>query len=375
MPQADAFETAAEHAVFLGAYQMYYGPYGSMQDPAERQKLLRETAQAIDDCVNGRACGSDKQEKVLKALVQYNAGRELQHMMLTNSTNRERMRSMEYRERGYGGQPLLDPAGIQRSLASGKDHGKPYADPTARRVTDETRRFRNSGGTSRISRSHGTAKDPYFQLNEAEVKGKIDPSYLRERELMGDKFLEDYGKLIDYYSRARREGHYRFIPAGETHVFDGLGNQRRLANPDRFAELQREQQSPGVQSALEAHRRSLGTISGGLTDDGQVHIIGDGFDPRKLGIGEMQSAEGTGVKVDDLRKDGKLEGLGNARAITRVVNQRIKEVAEKKIRPASGAARSPGSAPPTNTYVNVTLSPEGFGKFLDEIWPPSAARR
>lgn len=385
MPQADAFETAGEQAVFLGAYQMSFGPYGAAQGDTKRNEILQKTATAIDDCVNGRSCGADKQELVLKALIQYNMGQDIKRMMLTNNTNKERMRSIENYGKGKDGKNWLNTQEIENSLATGKSFTYTNGpDKMVRANRGETSQSK-IGKKSDISRKAGTGKDTYYQLDEGTVNASIDSNYLKEREILGEQFLKDYGLFLDTYAKPEEGAHYKFVKARETYVYDEGAGKRTLDPNALFEERVQEQQKKEIQEAMKTYRQSLKPVEGQLQADGKMGMNLSGMRSDVIGLGEMATVNPVnfpGLNVEDLKKDGALDSAGNAKAVARVVNQSIRQAAEAKLAEdaAAARARSPASGPPIsgakpNTYVNVTLSPKTFGDFLDEIWPTKEKRR
>lgn len=388
MAQADAFTTAGEQAAFLGAYQMYFGPYGKITNEQERNKVIRETAQSIDDCINRRGCDDEKQKKVLKALMQYNMGQDVKRMMLTNNTNKEAMRSIDNSGTAPAkGQAALNQGEIERALGRGRD--------VSVDKSDQVKPYQSSKAAS-LSRGAGSTKDPYFQLDEAEVTHKIDDTYLREREILGAKFLKDYAAFLDDFSAtdgriAKR--FYKYVPAkadGKIHVYEGSGsaidcytneslckeNGRNL-NQERLSEVQSDQQNPKVREMLANYKRDLRPIQGFRGDDGRAHITGTGSSPQDLGFGQMAEfdpAQFPDVNFSDLMENGKIPAANRSRAVARVVNRQFARTAadaEKSRAPASN--QNQGTNP--NWIHNITLSPESFDQFLDEIWPSAADRQ
>lgn len=384
---ADAFTTAGEQATFLGAYQMSFGPYGSANGTKEdREKMIRETAKAIDDCLNGRACNNEKQEKVLKALVQYNMGQDIKMMMLTNNTNREKMKSLDYAAdptKKANHQGYLNQAEIEASLGRGKSVSVDQTDPIKPyQVSKE----------AALTRTTGSTKDEFFQLAEEKVNHSIDAEYMQEREILGEKFLNDYGAFLDGFATTEDKHErrfYKYVPSkadSNVYVYDesqsGISDNRKRfsVNQERFAEVQSEQQNPNVRKALADYKGRMTKIEGRQGEDGKVQITSEGSSPQELGIGEMANidpSEWDGVDFKDLMQDGKITDANRARAVARVINTSIvkagkdKQQEEEKSRKlASGA-----SADNPKWIHNVVLSPESFDQFLDEIWPTSAKRR
>lgn len=393
LAQADAFSTAGEQAAFVGAYQMYFGPYGRITNEEDRNKLIRETAASIDDCINGRDCGADKQEKVLKALMQFNMGQDVKRMMLTNNTNKEAMRSIDNsadamtRAKGQG---VLSQSEIEQALGRGRDVTVDTADKVKPYQTAKT---------TNLSRSTGPTKEPYYQLNEAEVTHKIDDTYLREREILGEKFLKDYSAFLDDFSAADdriSKRFYKYVPTkadGKIYVYEGKGsvincykdekwcreNGSLALNQERMSEVQIEQQNKKVREMIATYKQNLKPIQGFRGEDGKAHITGEGSNPQDLGFGEMAEidpAQFPEINFSDLMENGKISAANRSRAVARVVNAQFKRAADEadKEKAKDRKIASAGEKNP-NWIHNITLSPQSFDQFLDEIWPSAAGRQ
>lgn len=384
---ADSFATAAEQASFLGAYQMWYGPYGTQTDPAEREKQLRETAKAIEDCIQGRDCGEEKQKKVLKALTQYNFGQDIKRMMLTNNTNREKMASIDTSGDAVAGEHkpgVLNQNEINAALGKGMQYELDQADPI------KPYQKKTIGGAS-LHRSYGSDREPVFQMKEDGIRGRhIDPKYLAEREILGEQFLNDYGAFLDGYEALRapqEQQYYKYVAAkdGTTRIYESTPT----VDNEKFAEIQKSQNDPRIRKIYENYRRNLKPLTGKRRDDGKVYVDADnmGSTPEDLGFGSSISinpAQVTDVDLKDLVQNGEIPDANQGRALVRIVNQRFRETAaeneKKKAAEAkqnrSLASRNSESAegkPPTIT--TITLAPQDFDKFLDEIWPSAATRQ
>jgi hypothetical protein len=76
-----------------------------------------------------------------------------------------------------------------------------------------------------------------------------------------------------------------------------------------------------------------------------------------------------------LKKNGELDDEGKARAVVRFLNDRFRKAADEKRARVLASAPDPaaaGQAP--RAYTHVTLDPNQFDKFLDDIWPSGATR-
>lgn len=368
--QADAYATAAEQASFLAVYQMQMGPFGANQDPAEREKLIKETSQAIDDCMkNSSSCNEEKQKKVLKALVQLNQGLEVRCMMLANSHNRERMKSV----------PQEDGADLMPAAYEGKDF--------------EYRKKANSWKYEKISkpmemqRTAGIRDGQYFQLDETTAKRT---ALSNELEIMGASFVREYGIFVDNYTSTQREDgsrYYKFVPVGEAAyelVFDSNGN--RVVDQERLDAAIYEQSNPNIQKIAKEYQDRLATARPTITPpskpgaegpEGRVKID-PGFDFSEVGMGfrpDTNPPQVENLSYDDLMKDGKLDDEGRARATVRFLNHKFRLSAEERIARDIASASDPAAAAKApRGYTNVTLDPARFDTFLNEIWPNASTR-
>lgn len=382
MPQSDAYQTAAEHAVYAQAYQMYYGPYGygtKGNENTKRQETLKKTAQAIEDCISGNSCGGDKQELILKALVQYNYGQELKRINLVNMTNKENMRS-------------LVPADERLE----NDQTKAMA--------IQTRGSNLSGGKRRdaaLGHAHGSARDPYFQLPVDETRGvkiraangsrqSLSP---KDIEALGPQFMNEYKTFVRKFSRADddpkyKQRYYKYVAAREnTYVLDSTPGEH-LTDDKRLAEVVKEQNNPNIRKMVDDHlsvERAITTKKQML--DGKEGMTVAGYTGGEAGLGD--TAEGITVKRLDAKPGENPVATGYDRfpAIAADLNNAFKEAAEKKLNKdgggqgrdlaQSGASMYQGQTPKQmadNMTVGVSLEPAEFDKFLNQIWPSSKER-
>jgi len=393
MPQADAFETAGEQALFLAVYQRSFGPYGLDKNPKERNQLLKETAAAINDCLAGANCGAKKQELVLRALIQYNMGQDIKRMMLTNNSNKVRMQSIEDYSKDARGKIKLDPAAIDASLAQGKtftyENGKGNLARANRGESSQSRLSQRST----ISRRASTAKDPYFSMKEDEIKSSVHPDDLKNLELFGERYLKDYSAVLDRYSKPDESNQYKYVPVKETYVYSEAEGKTALDPAARFEEVKQEQERIIAGKALENFKQTLAPVSVRTLSDGRVGVDTAGFRQEVTGLGVAQDvdqaryADKLKIQFDDINNNTTLDPTTrNARAITRVVNAQIKSAVDERLakdkataakagRATASVQRDGRPAPIANTKVNVVLNPADFDKFLNEIWPSSAARQ
>ena len=391
MPQNDAFTTAGEQALFLGVYQQSFGPYGMAQDPVKRNKLLKETAVAINDCLAGSNCGPKQQELVLKALIQYNLGQDIKHMMLTNNSNANRLRSYEDYSKDSRGKIKMDPKAIENSLAQGKTFSyQSGAENLARANRGESSQIR-SGAQSTISRRAGIARerDQVFSVSEDKVGGHLDPAAVQAQEIFGEKYVKDYGAILDFYSKPNIAADYAHVKAKDTYIYDEKLGKIKLDPASRLEDIKQEQQR-FLKSGkpLADLKETLSPPQFATGPDGKPIYNASGLRRSATGVGEIQKvdtdayAKALKLKFDDLPLNSP---TGNAKAVTRIINAQIKNAADEHR--ASVAAKKPGgrntassmqapkAAADPDLKINVVLDPKAFDTFLDEIWPSSAARQ
>jgi hypothetical protein len=391
MPQNDAFSTAGEQALFLGVYQQSFGPYGSTQGEKQRNELLKKTAVAINDCLAGSNCGPTQQELVLKALIQYNLGQDIKHMMLTNNSNASRMRSVEDYKKDSRGKTKMDPEAIERSLAQGKKFTyQGGAENLARANRGESSQSRVSERID-MSRSAGSAseKKQVFSVDEQKVGGHFDRAAVQAQEIFGEKYVKDFGAILDFYSQPNISGDYVYVKTKDTYVYDESSGRRTLDPASRLEEIKEEQQR-FLKSGkpLADLKKKLSPVQFAAGADGKPIYNASGLRRDATGVGQIQTVDPNSeyakelkVKFDDLPLNSP---TGNAKAVTRVLNAQFKasyekdlaeQTAKKTGRNTASASMSPPATPSPETAKTVYLDPKKFDDFLNEIWPSSAARQ
>ena len=379
MPQTDAFTSAAEHGTYLQVYQKFYGPYGEA-DPVARRERLRKTAQAIEDCLqgNGQLCDESKQKEILTALSQYNYGQELKRMVLTNNTNRERLKTMD---------------GLE---------------------SDKTWKALNIGSRSRggtVTKVEGiaptqdtTLKHRYFQLDDAKVREELNFSP-EQIEILGPEFIELYKKQVRAYSgktgddrhAARR---YKYVsPRENEYIYgekDDYGPRNGIYNA-----VEAEQNNPNVRKIVDDHLNTVqapkAVRPGERDEQGREKVFLEGERGATSGYRDnstyvlvpKRDAQGKLIDPNAERRELKTDPE-RYQHLTKNVNEVFRKSYEKKYGGgdgaegdalnSSGASRSPGSAAggagsPGHTHVQLSLDPVKFDEFLDEIWPTGEARK
>ncbi|RZA08555.1 MAG: hypothetical protein EOP11_04530 [Proteobacteria bacterium] len=380
--QSDAFTTAAEHAVYLQAYQMYYGPYGvanknDEQATKTRNLKIKQTAIAIESCVQNKGtCGDKEQQAVLQALVQYNYGQELRRMSLTNSSNAEKMRSLAPREEMLDNGNTKAFEAMQRGSTLGGGQRK------------------DSG----ISLSSGTGRDPFYQLDRARVEKPVGKD---ELEVLGPNFLKDYSVFVRAHSGAKRDErtmgrYYKFVQARpNVYTYEPAENSASpiaLQDAARLDENIREQNSAAVQKIVEAELKRTDAPTAIQNPDpkkSDEYVI-QGNRGESAGLNKTMDIYAPST-TGELGPDGKpllkkVEGYNRFPLLADKLNKAFETAALEKNGPdgnsrtpaQSGASSFQGQSPKglgENVTVNVTLSPERFDEFLNGIWPTSVERQ
>jgi hypothetical protein len=348
--QSDAFNTAAEHATYLQAYQWLYGPYGISKDKKKRDELIKDTAAAIEDCLKNVNCTEAKQNLVLKALVQHNLGKETQRMALENRTNAENMKSLT-----PDSEKIFSSLGRGSSISGGK-----------RRDAD-----------LRISSQN--TKDPYFQLDAKKADQKFSP---QELEALGPKFLTEYRDFVRHIVKPNQKRHYKYVEARPSvYTFE------ESTASEKDARVAAEQGSEGMKKMLDNHLEKAQpiTFSKPQMVDGKLKADMYGENGATVGFGEVDDI----VRKKEGGQNGELERITSydrypvyAQSMNKIFKDKAEEKAGEKANENSrapaqngGASMFQGKTPQEiaeTMTVNVTLSPDTFNKFLDEIWPSSA---
>jgi hypothetical protein len=364
--QDEAFASAAETGVYLQAYQYLYGPYGIKQNAADRNRKLQETAQAIQDCVSGNSCDSDKQNLILTALMEYNSGKSMKQYVLTNNTYRENMRTIQDVVPDKSPhEPGFDAAKIQESLI----HGSSAVGAKSAKAN--------------LFYSTGTSKPPLYQMDEKNLRLTVS-----EQDILGDKFINDYRDFVRGYSkidRARDAGrYYKYIPAKPR----GGGESVYVIDPSltvdqaKLSEAESEQNNERIQKIVSNYADNVKSPTFKRfvdSADGKEKASIENPIGAEVGMGQV-----TGVP--QIEENGqKRDATDDERfiAVARGLNAEFKDAADRskkeneaKIRNiASGASQAPGEPIDKVGPVNVTLNPAKFDEFLDEIWPSAAVRR
>lgn len=382
MPQNDAFQSASEQAAYLMIYQQTFGPYGSAQGDSARQKLIEETAQAIEDCMNGRSCDQQKQERVVQALIHRNNANSIRHQILANNTNRRLMGSL--------------PTG----MLSSKDRQavlKEGASMAGVRSGGATAKSTTSGrANASIERGFGRGVEGYYQLTSPELERARQEREQREREILGPGFVQEYRAFLREASRPvnPEQRFYRYVDStpqtrgdGSASVYvDEMGEmgQGRVAligaSRGRSQREMMELQNPRIRQIVDGYAERIRT-----RDDAQNAM-------RELRIGShsptiADNKLGSHVLPGESLSNPTHRQEAMIRAASSSINNLFQGSAEKgAIEQASGdrslaslsAADRAKKLQEATRNSGVSATSENiaqFDAFLDEIWPSAERRR
>lgn len=334
--QADAYQRAAQAAKYLAFYMMF-----EKVGPEVRENLKT----SFDRCfVNPGNCQTGDQEKILSAAVQYNLGKELRHMILQNNTSMNNMRSL---------------SGNANFLFSGNKGTK------AGRAKELENPFRLS--TQEVDDS------PAYKLAQKELK---------QQEILGPQFMKDYGIFMNTY--AKTSGQYQFVDAsgssvpvddkkhwhfvsarvkseragGEIDIYKTPGTDQPKFKADQLT-----QDSKIVDEKLKEVTDN--TLLQGSALDGKKSEVAQQLNAIMMNPSEMKDSKtGKPVEQKDIH-----------RTMVADLNLKYDEAIEKKRKEDAGRGLASGATGTQRAVpLDVDFSVNQFSQFLDEIWPPSAAK-
>ena len=256
--QADAFKTAAEVASAFGVY---------MTQKKDSNFDFQQTGTKVVDCMNNQDKCSEAD--VFKALIQYNVNKEVEAMVLKNSTNAKNLET-------------LDGHGIPKDGDAKVEYGGP------RQV------FKIN-------------IDPDFGAAQVDVKK------LKEQEILGKDFLTSYRQFVDAYSKPNKDNYVQvkneFDPvtgkmmevagAEDTAAYNrDLRNQSAKAFTDKANALK----ANAVEPKVETEKDGTLALHSGL-DQGSL-----GFNDRVSEETAKKYAEGLNNVIDQQLLEQKKQG-------------------------------------------------------------------
>lgn len=361
LPQHDSFRRAGEAASYLGHYYTNFTPFAAElrnMKPDERAAFH----DSIRECVQGHpSCDAKKQQMMLKALVQYNFGKELRAQVLENNARAERMKT----------------ASADLPAQYWREHRT-----NAQRVM--THRGALKTGSLRTTTFRLNAKKDYvFEWSKATQ---------HQKDQLGSAFMDQYREFMNTYSQTtQQKSRWHYVSAKSSAL---MGSSYRAAddfrnqdpktatfgvNRERHDADQRSQNTQKVNEIVHSYKDAL-------RKDGMIreverranqwkteHVAWTDLPPNDImtadtGLGLIRQEE-NGERVDP-----KLVAQGMILSINKAIVDTEDNVAKKnalqKARVPAGNARASGPKVIPTVMVDV----EKFDKFLDAIWPADVAK-
>lgn len=320
--QADAFQRASQAAKYLAYY---------MQMEKFKPDYREQIKKVVEKCLtNPDSCSGKEKEIVLGAAVQHNLGKEIRHMVLQNNTNMNNMKSLN-----TGADFLFNGKyWIQGSKA--KELDTPYKlDPS--QVGDS----------------------PISLLSKKEA---------REKEILGNDFLREYGIFLNTY--AKTSGRYgdgsadksRWhlntvrVPSkrsgGEVDVIRAGSIDKKSFEADK-----KSQDIKIIDKTIEEKLQAANDRN--IDQETRDKLTIDTINTIALNPTEMATADGKIVEEKNMH-----------RVMAEGLNIQYDKAIEKE-----RAKRDPASAGKNiERKIDIDFNEKEFSQFLDEIWPPSAAK-
>lgn len=364
LPQHDAFRRAGEAASYLGHYYTNFTPFAyEMRDMKEDER--KNYYDSIRECVaDSPKCTKEGRATVLKAMVQYNFGKQIKSMVLENNTRSENMKSIDLGAKGW------------RELGA-----------RAPKVLTHNGRLRT-----------GTTLKNTFRLNPYKsIAGDTSALSDGQRAILGNNFMNEYRNFIDEYSSTTGQrgpkSRWHYVHARTSAVPGGAGTSKIVADGanrdpligkntidhNRLDADARSQSTRGASEIVKNFKDSLHrqTVERKVKINGKV--VTRETEWSKTDPSDILAVDvGFGVIVqEDPENPGKLltnkeVAQGIVLKINNAIHQKEKEVSRKKIearKPSSSGAPAK-ELPPESIWVDV----ERFDKFLDAIWPAEIAK-
>ncbi|MGZ3739153.1 MAG: hypothetical protein ACXVB9_07250 [Bdellovibrionota bacterium] len=371
LPQQDAFKRSAEAASYLAIYQQNFSDYGlAMKDPKIRAGIQKSVAACVTKGAGDPDC---HQTDLVKALVQYNFGKELKAQFLENESRAERMKSMDF----YGvNRPDLGPGSKPSRVLS----------------------WENSLHSSPVRKNS-------FRLDPSQI-AIIDPSQAADRAKLGAEFNQGFNSFVDQYTSSTGQGRntksrWHYVEAKSAAV---AGAQATIAeyDPRNLDPVQgkakidetahqhdiKTQSSEGVQEIVASFREqrkdALTNLTGKqkqLNQDASAkkgeHVVLKDVDSIQLAYEDMGFGQSKQqLELSKQLNNGKEDPKAVASLVVVSINRAI-TATEKHMNDQNEAAqaRMPSSANPNApkpvVTPSVTVDIKKFDEFLDEIWPSS----
>lgn len=363
LPQNDAFRRAGEAASYLGHYYTNFTPFAAEIRKMEKDGTRGNFHEAIRQCItNDPACDQEKQRTLLKALVQYNFGKELKGQVLANNARAERMKTA--------------------SAELPAQYWKGF-NTNAQRVM--THRGALKTGSLRTSTFRLDATKDYV-LNWDKLSAS-------QQAALGNNFMNEYRNFVDNYTKTTQlKSRWHYVPAKSSAL---MGSTFKAADDFRSQDAKRgtlaidenrqkldmrSQDTQKVNEIVYSYRKSMQEDSvrrrvknpdTGKEEESRVSWVGGHpghILQSEVGFGLIQQEE-KGERVDP-----KVVAQGLILSINKAIVDTEDNMAKKNAAARSPSAATGASAPPPKVIPSVSVDVEKFDKFLDAIWPADVAK-
>jgi len=356
LPQADAFTRAGEAASYLAHYYQRYTPYALEMRATEKKGELKDYQEQIRRCVTGQGSCDDKAKaEVLKAMVQYNFGKEIRAQVLEGRTRAELMKSVDLGAKGWRDLGVRAPKILT---------------------------YKNALRT-------GTLRKSTFRLDVKKlVVVDTDKLSQAERNKLGADYLTHFNEFLNTYSKTTAsQSRWHYVSAkssalGAQDVFraewDGKNLDPRLGKTlvdrNRLGIDERSQNTQGVNEIVKSFKddlrkekieRDIAKKDGSGTDRLSVHPAQVAVNDVGLGLAQDKDpATGEWMKPKDV-----------AAALVVTINKAIVETEAKAIQQKQNerVPSSTGASVQPKITPTVSVDVEKFDLFLNAIWPADVA--
>lgn len=362
MSQADAFTRAGEAASYLAHYYQRYTPYANEMREIEKNGELKAYQQKIRNCVTGQgACDDKDKSEVLKAMVQYNFGKEIRAQVIEGRTRSELMKSVDLGPQGWRAIGVRNPPKILTKYNALKT---------------------------------GSLRKSTFRLDLKKLV-VVDPNdmSMADRQKLGSEYLTHFNEFIDSYSKTTAtHSRWHYVSAkssalGAENIYRAEWDDKNqdsklgktLINKNRHGIDQRSQNTQTVNEIVKSFkddlhkdqlRREVALYDPATkktkketktVHPGQVAV-------NDIGLGlatDIDPETGTFVKPKDV-----------AAGLVVTINKAIQDTEDDigKKREARVPSSASGASQSRLKYIpTVSVNVEKFDRFLDAIWPADVA--
>ena len=395
MGQADAFKRSAEAASYLAFYQQHFSDYGVQMDNKEKRAEIQadvaaclkndqacQTIKGDSDDVSTHNINAQKmQSHLLAALVQYNFGKELKANLLESQTRAQNMATLDR------------PAEELRALGIAPN----------KIITRGQNR-------SIVSEGH-TLRTASFMLNPKDV-GVLNLDTLSpvERSKLGVSTAQFFDNFVNEYTSSKGpngpKSRWHYVTAktaavggsgqvtviGSRRSDDGIGGSAAIDTKRLESDI-KTQSSPVVEDIVASYKEGFKNIATqpkmniNLVDD-KKNVSRKDEDSIKLAFQNGGFGQSRDLLQQAHDADPKDPNYATKVAQTNVVminkaiynvEKNIEKQGEAKSQSGLEFQRLPSSSAEAveagksgKTSPSITVDPDSFGCFLDDIWPPGS---